>query len=167
MIPWTVAHQAPVSLEFSRQKCGFLTSESPGKPWPDIYNQVIPSLGHSDCVRKCVISSVLSHHSKDLKWWTGVTALLQLSFIWQAKEVWGQADAEGETSIVLASSFYTFVSSLPWACSIPIGLAKKGVCFFSPEVLTPIHGFSFVLSSQAFPFLCLLATTILDFFFLF
>ena len=47
-----------------------------------------------------------------------------------ALEVWGQADPKGETSIVLASSFYTFVSSLPWACSIQIGLAKKEVCFF-------------------------------------
>ena len=33
-----------------------------------------------------VISSVPSHHSKDLKLWTSVTAQLKLSFIWQAKE---------------------------------------------------------------------------------
>ena len=36
--------------------------------------------------RECVISSVLPHHSKDLKWQTSVTTQLQLSFIWQAKE---------------------------------------------------------------------------------
>ena len=35
---------------------------------------------------ECVISSVLSHRSKNLKWQTSVTALLQISFIWQAKE---------------------------------------------------------------------------------
>ena len=34
---------------------------------------------------ECVISSVLSCRSKDLKWWTSVTAWLHLSFIWQAK----------------------------------------------------------------------------------
>ena len=39
-----------------------------------------------DCLGECVISSVLSHHSKNLKQWTSVTARLQLSFIWQAKE---------------------------------------------------------------------------------
>ena len=35
---------------------------------------------------ECVISSVLSCHSKDLKWWTSVTAWLQFSFIWQEKD---------------------------------------------------------------------------------
>ena len=39
-----------------------------------------------DMLRECVIFLVLSHHSKDLKWRTCVTALLQLSFIWQAKD---------------------------------------------------------------------------------
>ena len=34
----------------------------------------------------CVISSVLSCYSKNLKRWTSVTAQFQLSFIWQAKE---------------------------------------------------------------------------------
>ena len=37
-------------------------------------------------LRECIISSVLSHHSKNLKWQTSVTAWLQLGFIWQAKE---------------------------------------------------------------------------------
>ena len=35
---------------------------------------------------ECVISSVLSHHSKNLKWQTSVTVLLQFSFIQQAKD---------------------------------------------------------------------------------
>ena len=35
---------------------------------------------------ECVISSVPSHHSKDLKQRTSATAQLKLSFIWQAKE---------------------------------------------------------------------------------
>ena len=35
---------------------------------------------------QCVISSVLSCRSKNLKRWSSVTAQLQLSFIWQAKE---------------------------------------------------------------------------------
>ena len=35
---------------------------------------------------ECVISSVLSHHSNNLKWWTSVTTWLQLSFVRQAKE---------------------------------------------------------------------------------
>ena len=35
---------------------------------------------------ECAISSVLSHHSKNLKWQTNVTAQLQLNFILQAKE---------------------------------------------------------------------------------
>ena len=39
--------------------------------------------------------------------------------------------------------------------------------FVSPEVLTPVRGFSFVPFSRAFPFLYLLATTILDSFLLF
>ena len=45
------------------------------------------------------------------------------------------------------------------------GVAKKMV-FVSPEFLTLVHGFSFVPFSQDFPFPCLLATAILDFFFL-
>ena len=39
--------------------------------------------------------------------------------------------------------------------------------FVSPEVLTLVRGFSFVLFSQASPFLFLLAPAILDSFFLF
>ena len=84
---------------------------------------------------ECVVSSVLSCHSKDLKWQTSVTALLQLSFIWQAKDSTplrhvGRPTPKGRPQSVLASSSYMFVSSLPWACPMQIGLAKKGrVCF--------------------------------------
>ena len=49
-------------------------------------------------------------------------------------------------------------------CSMQIGLANL---FVSPEVLTLVRGFSFVPFFQTFPFLCLLATTILDSCFLF
>ena len=45
--------------------------------------------------------------------------------------------------------------------------SQEGGVFVSPEVLTLVHGFSFVPFLQAFPFLCLLATTILDSFSLF
>ena len=45
-----------------------------------------------------------------------------------------------------------------------IGLANL---FVSPDILTLVRGFSFVLFFQNFPFLCLLATTILDSCFLF
>ena len=63
---------------------------------------------------------------------------------------------------VLASSFHMFVSyptlSLPHAN----WTSQEGGMFVSPEVLTLVHGFSFFLLSQAFLYLCLLATAILD-----
>ena len=36
---------------------------------------------------ECVISSVLSHHNKDLKWWTSVTALLQLRVLFSKQRI--------------------------------------------------------------------------------
>ena len=68
---------------------------------------------------------------------------------------------------ILASSFYKFVSSQPWACPMQIGLAMKRVYLFHLKFSlwsADILSFSFL---QAFPFLCLLATAILDSFFLF
>ena len=64
-----------------------------------------------------VIPSVLSRCSKDLKWQTSVIALLQLSFIQQAKDSTPLRHEGGLTQkerpqSVLASSFYSFVSSL-------------------------------------------------------
>ena len=47
------------------------------------------------------------------------------------------------------SSISMFIS--PWACPMEIG--QPGVSFVLPEVLTPVLGPSFVLFSQAFPFL--------------
>ena len=35
----------------------------------------------------CVISSVLSHHSKDLKWQMSVTARLQLGFLFGKQRI--------------------------------------------------------------------------------
>ena len=66
----------------------------------------------------------------------------------------------------MASSFYTLVSSPdiePALCK----LDELGGLFVSPKVLTLVLGFSFVPFSQAFSFLCLLATAILDSFFVF
>ena len=62
-------------------------------------------------------------------------------------------------------SFHLFFSSPtePALCK----LGQPGGLFVSPEVLTPVLGPSFALISQDFSFLCLLATTILDSFFLF
>ena len=118
-----------------------------------------------------VISSVLSRCSKDLKWQTSVIALLQLSFIQQAKDSTPLRHEGGLTQkerpqSVLASSFYSFVSSL---LSLPYAnwASQEGDMFVPPEVLTLVHGFSFVPFLWAFPFLCLLTTTILDSFFLF
>ena len=118
-----------------------------------------------------VIPSVLSRCSKDLKWQTSVIALLQLSFIQQAKDSTPLRHEGGLTQkerpqSVLASSFYSCVSSL---LSLPYAnwASQEGGMFVSPEVLTPVLGFSFVPFLWIFPFLCLLATTILDSFSLF
>lgn len=101
---------------------------------------------------ECVISSVLSHHNKDLKQWTSVTARLQLSFIQQAKEstpssVEGGLTQKERPQSILDSS-YSFVS-LPLSLHYANWAAKKGV-FASCEVFTPVHRFSFVPFSQAF-----------------
>ena len=82
---------------------------------------------------ECVISSVLSRCRKDLKQLTSVTAWLQHSFIWQAKNNTPSRHEGGPTpkerpQSVLASSFYPFVSSPPLACLMQIGLAKKEAC---------------------------------------
>ena len=62
-------------------------------------------------------------------------------------------------------------SWLPLFCLLPPSLtcanwaSQEGGVFVLPEVLTLVCRFSFVPFSSAFPFLCLLATTILDSFF--
>ena len=59
------------------------------------------------------------------------------SFIWQAKEstpfVYPLCDGgptpKKRPQSIMASSFYTFVSSPPWACPMQIGIARRAVCF--------------------------------------
>ena len=118
-----------------------------------------------------VISSVLSHGSKDLKWRASVTALLQLSFTWQAKDSSllrheGRLIQKERPQSILASSFYSFVSSRLSRTYANWANQEAGV-LDSPEGLTPVCRFSFVSFLQAFPFLCLLGIAILDSFFLF
>ena len=63
---------------------------------------------------------------------------------------------------VLAPSFYRFCLLSPEPALCKLGLTRKGA-FFSPEVLTLVWGFfSFAPFLQAFFFVCLLTTTILD-----
>ena len=54
------------------------------------------------------------HYSTDLKGWTSVTAWLQLSFIWQAKENTSQSHEVGRPKkregFNFGSSFYVFSS---------------------------------------------------------
>ena len=70
-----------------------------------------------------------------------------------------QSVGERASELALAPLFICFPLPGPVLCK----LGQPGVLFVLPEVLGP----SFVLFSQAFPFLCLLATAILDSFSLF
>ena len=102
---------------------------------------------------ECVISSVLSCCSKDLKRQTSVTARLQLSFIRQAKESTPSRCEGGLTQkerpqFILDSS-YSFVSS-PLSLTYANWASQEAGVFVSCEVFTPVHGFSFVSFSQAF-----------------
>ena len=106
---------------------------------------------------ECVISSVLSHRSKNLKWLTSVTAWLQLSFIGKTKDSTplsceGRLPPKERPQSILASSFYVFVSSPPWAYPMHIGLAKKGVCLFHLSFsLCSVHFLLFCFC-RLFPF---------------
>ena len=107
----------------------------------------------------CVISSVLSHHSKDFIWWTSVIALLQLSFIWQKKWIvhpqgirTSQPQRRGLNLNPLPSYFYTFVSSPTLSLPCAKWAGQEGGVFVSPKVLSLVHGFSFVPFSWAFLF---------------
>ena len=112
---------------------------------------------------ECVISSVLFLCSKDLKWWNSVTAQ---SFIRQRKVHPRGAKAgrlrQEKPQSFLASSFFL---SPPQGLACANWASQEGGVFVLPEVLTLVCRFSFVPFSSAFPFLCLLATTILDSFF--
>ena len=105
---------------------------------------------------ECVLSSVLSHQSKALKWRTSVTALLQLSFTWQAKDSSllrheGRLTQKERPQSILASSFYMFVCSPSWAFPMQIGLAKTGVCLFHLNFLLQL-GFLLFHFHRLFPF---------------
>ena len=119
-----------------------------------------------------VISSVLSHCSKTLR----PRVDQCYSSVWQAKENTSlkcegrptqktqktEKIREAGGSILAPLFICFFLLPTPSAPSLPyVNWANQA--FASPEVLEP----SFVLFVQAFSFLCLLATTILDFFFLF
>ena len=62
-----------------------------------------------------------------------------------------------------------FICLLLPALSLPYAnwTGQEGGKFVSPEVLTLVYGFSFLQLLWVFPFLCLLVSTILDYFFLF
>ena len=89
----------------------------------------------------CIIPSVLSHRSKDLKWWTSITAQLQLSFIWQAKDStpWRCEGGRPQRTGLNPSWLPPFIRLSP-----PLSMSYVGGLFVLPEVLTPALRFSFV-----------------------
>ena len=89
------------------------------------------------------------------------TAKLQLSFIWRAKD-----SIPWRHNLSWFPLFICFVSS-PLSLPYANWASQEGGVFVPPKVFTLVCGFSFVLFSQAFPFLCFLATAILDSFPLF
>ena len=110
---------------------------------------------------ECIISQVLSYHTKDLKWRTSVTAQLQLWVLFGKQRIVPPRGVRAgwlQRKDLNLSWLPLFMFCLPpnWACPVQIGLATGRGMFVSPEVLTLVHGFSFVPFSQAFPFLCLL-----------
>ena len=85
---------------------------------------------------ECVISLVLSHCSKNLKWQTSVTALLQLSFTWQAKEntssrcegVLTQKKRVAQFWLLFLYVFFSSPLSLPY-----VNCASQEGCLFHPR----------------------------------
>ena len=105
---------------------------------------------------ECVISSVLSHQSKNLKWRTSVIAWLQLRVLAgkQQRKVHPQGVRAGwpqrrGLSPSWLPRFIPLSPPPPWACSMQIRL------FVSPKVLTLVLGFSLAPFSQAFLLFCL------------
>ena len=130
-------------------------------------------------LRECVISSVLSHHNKNLKQWMDqryspgldqyysswmghcYSSELQLSFIQKIKEntslrhegmLTQNMRREERPRPNFGSSFYMFFSPPPGPALCKF--CQPGVLFVLPEVLTPVLG-PFVLFLRAFPFLVL------------
>ena len=120
---------------------------------------------------ECVISLVLSHHSKNLKWRTSVTVGYSSVLFSKQRTVhprgmrMSQPQRKGLNLSWLPSFLSLSPPPAPWAYTMQIELPKSGV-FVSPEVLTPVHGFSHAPFSRVFLLFCLLDTTILDSFFL-
>ena len=86
---------------------------------------------------ECVISSVLSHHDKDLKRQTSVTARLQPRVLF------------GKQRIVSASTSLRFLFLyvcllLPDSALCKLGLTKKGACWFHLSFSLWSLNFSFV-----------------------
>ena len=80
----------------------------------------------------------------------------------------GQPTPKERPQPILAPSFYMLCLPLPEHALRKVGLARRAVVFHLRVSLFRCEvGFSFVPFSRAFPFLCLLATAILDSFFLF
>ena len=73
------------------------------------------------CRGSCVISLILSHHSKDLKQRSSVTARLKLRILFSKQRKihsWGmRVGWPQKRGPILAPLFICFMSS-PWACSI-------------------------------------------------
>ena len=82
---------------------------------------------------ECVISSVLSCHSKDWKWWASVTARLQLSFTWQTKDSTPlRHKGRPPTKASPQSSWlplFMHLSPCSWAYPMQTGLARRAVFF--------------------------------------
>ena len=116
------------------------------------------------------ISSVLSCHSKNLKRWMGQC---YCSVLWDKQRKihpqgwgagWPKREEKRGLNLCWLPPFICFFS-FPWACTMLIRLARRVVGFTWGSHSGP--GPSFVLFSWAFSFLCLLATIILDSFFLY
>ena len=112
---------------------------------------------------ECVISSILSHHSKDLKQQTSVTAQLQLrtkdSSLWRYE---GGRTAKERPQAILAPSFLRFClphipNPTPQLPLCKLGLARKGACLFHLRFSLQSMDISFVPFLWASPILCLLA----------
>ena len=110
-------------------------------------------------LEECVISLGLSHHSKDLQL-SNSSVLFGKQRVVHPRDV-RAANPKRRTLDLSWLPPFTHLSLPHGACSMQIGIAKKGGVFASSEVLTPVRWF-FVPFFQAFPFLCFLVTAILD-----
>ena len=125
-----------------------------------------------DMSEECVISSVLSHCSKNLKWLSSVKAWLQLSFIWQAKENASSRHEGGPTQkrhvaqFWLLFLYFFFFSLLPLSLTC-VNCASQEGCLFHLKFSLWSLDLPLFYFCGLFSFLCLLAITTLDSFFLF